>query len=365
MGLTVSIGELSTTVDSVRYRVFLLTCSWVKRYSEGMARKKHIVEKVLQNRSLDRRHCFLCGVRLNTTNTSREHIFPKFLLNRFKLWEQRLTLINGTEIPYRKVVVPCCKTCNNKYIGRIDRKIAAAVKGGFDEFAKLDEVLVFQWLSRILYSILYLETITPRDPRFKRRKILKKTFFRSLETAYLFLNSVRIKAEFHKPYPWSIFIFKAQTHSDVKLNFDFKDNPIMFTIAVRMGDIGIVAALQENGALQTLEEESLGITQARALELHPLQFCEVAARIFYAASLLDRVPKYMSISGPNDEMHIVSIPIGGLSSKPIFGDFDPEAYARLLSRSTGIPVEQLYFPGKGIWTFLHDETGTPRHMQFE
>ena len=165
----------------------------------------------------------------------------KFRLNRFKLWEQRLTLINGAEIPYRKVVVPCCKTCNNKYIGRIDRKIAAAVKGGFDEFVKLDEVLVFQWLSRILYSILYLEVITPRDPRFKRRKILKKTFFKSLETVYIFLNSVRIKAEFHKPYPWSIFIFKVQTHSDAQFNFDFKDNPIMLTIAVRMGDIGIVA----------------------------------------------------------------------------------------------------------------------------
>ena len=313
-----------------------------------MARKKHIVEKVLENRSFDRRHCFLCGVRLNSKNSSREHIFPKFLLNRFKLWEQRLTLVNGTEIAYRKVVIPCCKTCNNKYIGRIDKKIAQAVKGGFDEFANLDEVLVFQWLSRILYSILYLEMITPRDPRFKRRKILKKTFFRSLETVYVFLNSVRIKAQFHKPYPWSIFLFKTQTHSDAQFNFDFKDNPIMLTIAVRMGDIGIVAALQENGALQALEEESLGITHARALQLHPVQFCEVVARIFYAASLLDRVPKYMNVSGSDDDMHIVSLPIGGLSSKPIFRDFDPAAYARLLSWSTGIPVEQLHFPGKGL-----------------
>jgi hypothetical protein len=330
-----------------------------------MPRQKHIVEKVLENRSFDRRHCFLCGVWLNTKNNSREHIFPKFLLNKFKLWEQRLTLLNGTEIPYRKVVIPCCKTCNNKYIGRIDKEISQGVKGGFDQFAKLDEVLVFQWLSRILYSILYLEMITPRDPRFKRRKILKKTFFKSLETAYVFLNSIRIKTEFHEPYPWSIFLFKTQSHTDPQLSFDFKDNPIMFTIAVRMGDIGIVAALQENGALQTIEEQALGITHARALELHPVQFCELVARIFYAASLLDRVPKYMNVSSPDDTMHIISLPIGGLSAKPIFRDFDPEAYARLLSWSTGIPVEQLHFPGKGIWTFLHDETGVPKHMPFE
>ncbi len=139
----------------------------------------------------------------------------------------------------------------------------------------------------------------------------------------------------------------------------------MLTIAVRMGGIGIVAALQENGALQGIEEQSLGITYARALDLHPLQFCEVVARIFNATSLLDRVPKYMNVSGPDGTMQIVSFPVGGLSGKPIFRDFEPETYARFLSWSTGIPFEQLYFPGKGIWTFLHNEIGKPAHMPFD
>jgi hypothetical protein len=327
---------------------------------------KHVIDKVLEKRSFDRRHCFLCGVSLNSKNSSREHIFPKFLLNKFKLWEQRLTLLNGKEIPYRKVVIPCCKICNNKHIGKIDRKIAQAMKGGFDAFAKLDEVIVFQWLSRILYSILYLELITPRDPRFKRRKILKRTFFESLKTLFTFLNSVRIKTEFHQPFPWSIFLFRTQVHQDSRFNFDFRDNPLTYTVALRAGEIGIVAVLHDNGALTAMQDDpALGVTHAQQLELHPQQFQEIMARMSYAASLLNRVPKYMAISDPVDALYVVSLPIGGLSSKPIFDDWNPEAYAKILSLIMDIPLDQLYFPGKGVWTILHDETGAPVHIPFE
>jgi hypothetical protein len=330
-----------------------------------MGDQKHTAKEIYGNRSFDKRHCFLCGVRLGKKNTSREHIFPKFVLHEFNLWEQHITLINSTTMPYRKVVIPCCRECNNEHIGRLDKKIATALRAGFSTFKKLDQAIVFQWLSRILYCILYLELISPRDPRFKRRKIVKKEFFGMLHTVFLFLNSIRVKTKFHRPYPWSLFVFKTQIHPKKELNFDFKDNPFLLTVAIRMNDVGIVGVLQDNGAVGSLHDKSLGIDDARKLELHPIQFSEVAARIFYAASLINRVPKYMTISSPEKEMEVVALPLQGLSSKPVFNSWKIEDYARLLSWSCHLPAEQLYFPGQGILTFLRDEGGKPKHIKFD
>ncbi|HXJ93210.1 MAG TPA: hypothetical protein VMT20_10065 [Terriglobia bacterium] len=224
---------------------------------------------------------------------------------------------------------------------------------------------MFQWLSRILYSILYLELISPRDPRFGRRKILKKDFFRTLHTAFLFLNSIRIKTHFHQPYPWSLFLFKTQRHSKRDLNFDFKDNPVVLTVAIRMNDIGVVGVLQDNGAVRGYGEKALGVQDAKKLRLHPVQFSEVAARIFYAASLLNRVPKYISVSGQDRSLDVISLPLQGLSAKPVFDPWKIEDYTRVLSWSCQLPYDKLYYPGKGVWTFLRDEGGKPKHIAFE
>ena len=62
--------------------------------------------------------CFLCSTPLRSKNRTDEHVFPKWLQNRFNLWNQRLDLINLTDIPYRNLTIPCCKTCNGVHLSR-------------------------------------------------------------------------------------------------------------------------------------------------------------------------------------------------------------------------------------------------------
>jgi len=301
-------------------------------------------------------------MKLTKRLSSREHIFPKFLLNSHCLWEQKITLLNGMTLPYRKVVIPCCRRCNNEYIGRLDQVVSTAMKNGYRKFKNINEVTLFQWLSRILYCMLYLELITPRDPRFKRRKILKQAFFRTLETVFIFLNSIRVETTFLQPYPWSIFIFKTQRSRDIRRNFDFKDNPLSLTIALRANDIGVVAALQDNGAVKKYGDQALGIKFARKVDLHPVQFGEITARIFCAASLINRVPKYINIASANGKMNIMALPLGGFSSKPIFDEWKNEDFARFLAWSSHLPYESLYSPERGVRTCLHDDQGTPQYI---
>ncbi|CUP05012.1 Uncharacterised protein [Clostridium baratii] len=60
--------------------------------------------------------CFLCGEELNSNNSTVEHVFPKWLQHKFDLWNKKLILLNGSEIQYKNLTIPCCKNCNNNYL---------------------------------------------------------------------------------------------------------------------------------------------------------------------------------------------------------------------------------------------------------
>src|SRR5580704_9225452 len=82
--------------------------------------------------------CFLCGCRLGKRNATEEHIFPKWLQARFNLWNEQLTLLNGTTMPYRALRVPCCSTCNNEHLSQIEDKVRSAVERGPRSVNRLD-----------------------------------------------------------------------------------------------------------------------------------------------------------------------------------------------------------------------------------
>jgi hypothetical protein len=93
-------------------------------------------------------------------------------------------------------------------------------------------------------------------------------------------------------------------------------------------------------------------------KLHPLHFTELSAAFFYSASLVNRVPKFMMFEAV--PIQVVQSPLQGLSSKPIFDDWEQEKFAGLLSRMIGLPFEQVFSPAKGVASWLHDARGRIR-----
>jgi hypothetical protein len=58
------------------------------------------------------------------------------------------------------------------------------------------------------------------------------------------------------------------------------------------------------------------------------------------------------------------MPLGGLSAKPLFEDFDPETYATILGLYTRQPLEQIYQRPR-VMTWLRDNDGRVCYMDFE
>lgn len=87
---------------------------------------------------LSQNHCFLCKIKL--TNNTDEHIFPKWLQRKFNLWNQTVTLSNGTKIPYRILKVPYYNKYNNEYLSQLEIEMSNAVDGGFKSFIQLNDL---------------------------------------------------------------------------------------------------------------------------------------------------------------------------------------------------------------------------------
>ncbi|HZQ21227.1 MAG TPA: hypothetical protein VFA89_00215 [Terriglobales bacterium] len=120
--------------------------------------------------------------------------------------------------------------------------------------------------------------------------------------------------------------------------FDFRDSPFGLLISIRMGKVGIVAALQDGGALKLI-----GLPKCQKYPLHPIQFKELTALVFYKSSLLNRTPKFMVV---NDGKGVVTIlsPLAGMSRRPIFDDWDNAQYAAFLAAMREYPKSSSIFP---------------------
>jgi hypothetical protein len=53
------------------------------------------------------------------------------------IFEQTLTLLNGTEIPYKQLTIPCCSECNNVHLGKMEQHMKLACDPGHRAVAGL------------------------------------------------------------------------------------------------------------------------------------------------------------------------------------------------------------------------------------
>jgi hypothetical protein len=107
--------------------------------------------------ALDPNVCFLCARALDEVSRSREHVFPKWLLERCELWDAELSLLNRTTIPYRQLTIACCKECNNEQLAPLEAEVGAAFAAGPDEVRNLDPDRLFVWLAKFYYGLLFRE----------------------------------------------------------------------------------------------------------------------------------------------------------------------------------------------------------------
>jgi len=186
--------------------------------------------------ALDHDHCFLCGIRLDGVNRTDEHVFPKWMLKRFNLWNSELTLLNRTQIRYRSLTIPCCHDCNTFWLSQVEAKVATAFEVGHEAVANLDKTLLCLWMWKLYYGIHFKEIALPADrTAAPGLPIVSAGYLGRFAEVHHVLQAMRSKVRF-KYVPGSVYVYEAQVPAKPEQQFDYRDSRRSTYLAIRAGD---------------------------------------------------------------------------------------------------------------------------------
>jgi hypothetical protein len=162
--------------------------------------------------------------------------------------------------------------------------------------------------------------------------------------------------------PASVFVFECQEPKNEELQFDFRDDVLGMSIAVRTKRVGIIATLGDGGAVRRVFGDS--IANVAPYPLHPLQFHELSAVIFYHAARLEHNQKYVLIDG-GAELTVITMPVPHRINQSLFREWDEREFAARLSKHVGVPLDNLYNGSEGTLSCLIGPDGRPKLLPID
>lgn len=298
--------------------------------------------------------CFLCGEKYPSDQLTKEHVVPKWLQRNLGLFNQQLRLLNGTLIRYRALTVPACAVCNGIALSRVEDRLARAMPGGADAVRALGHELLYVWVAKLFFGMLYAEGLLPINRAAPREgPIAPQEVLDGFDHLHLLMQAARTNIIFHGDetnFHSSILVFSTQQHPDPAHRFMYRDDLNYGCIAVRLNTVSLIC-VTDGGAQERLAEEVMPAVLRH--NLHPLQFEEVCAKVFMKARTMTRSPKYLHAFTPS-LTQVIQMPLAGLSERPMFGDWDQDEYGRMLASFTGLPLDKVSPGGGKVMTWLED-----------
>lgn len=272
--------------------------------------------------------CFLTGAPATDSVT----VFPRFLRKRFGLDDEEFELMNKHEkFLYKNLKLPCAAEVKTAIL-QLDREVELAFAKGYEGMQQLDELKLFQWVSRIVYGVLYHELVFERKRAAKYNKEYGVSPF--LKERYgmfhLMLQSLVRPINFGARKPWDLFVFKLKYSADI---FNYRDDAVNLLFTLGINGFGFIICLQHNGVLKEHFQELLDKIGTHVL--HPVQYEELFAKFHYADYILQYRPEY-EMSETDEGLLITALPIAANESRPLFGFWDDDTYAQLLANYWGV-----------------------------
>jgi hypothetical protein len=270
--------------------------------------------------------CFLTGKDLQSAEESIS-VFPEWLIERFSLKEKKFKMLDQvTGICYEELKLPCSDEVKNAF-NDLEKEIQAAFTSGYEEIRKIPEHRLFLWIGKIVYGVLYNDLIIEmRRPQKKEKGFnMSPSLRKRFGKFHLMLQSLMVPLEFKGIKPWSLCIVKLKYSKDI---FNYKDEPIRLNFSLGMNGFGIIACLQDNGAVGNMQQDMIQKISEKIL--HPIQFEELCARFQYTNYLLKKNPQHI-IRQEDEKIIIESVPLAETPGDPIFGHWDDNMFAQVLA----------------------------------
>jgi hypothetical protein len=322
-----------------------------------------LTDRAVSENSIAKKRCFACGGP--PSSGIGEHIIPKWLQNKFHLFDEQLTLLNGTSIPYRNLTVPCCTECNTGFLSRIENSVQPIFhRGGVS--SDEERLALARWLSKILIGLLVKET----SLSFDRAKpslgtIVEPRFIDELRHCHLVMQSARKTTSFrclHSEFPFSLYFYRVSNYRK-NHEFDLSTNIAGQSVSIRIGQLG--AIFVSDGGLQ-IEVGPKGPFELSGSDLSETQFREISARVHYKAALRDATHFYLTLENDDsiqlEQLHVRSFSgyLPGSSELQIFRDWNETELSYAMSAYMRVD-RSIIFDEETLTcrTSLFDKEGNP------
>jgi hypothetical protein len=267
--------------------------------------------------------CFLSGQK----PVEATRVLPDWLITMANLsGNEQIKLLDESIRSYQSLTVPANPQVYADFISPLEDKIAVAFGKGYAGLLELEEVDLFNWIGKLMYSFLYIEmqgairlNQLSGDGMNMSQGLMHK--FGNLHTM---LQGIYRQVVFEDFTPWSIVIVPL---SDANTAFSFRDEINTLTFSLKFKDFGIIACLQDNGTNKRYHQAI--IESIKDTKLSEQQFEEIAARFFYSAYLFNRLPEY-NIMPVEDVIYIDAMPLKGTQNKALFDVWTNKTYAQVL-----------------------------------
>ncbi|WP_134091444.1 hypothetical protein [Olivibacter sp. XZL3] len=310
-----------------------------------------------QKFTFDNKTCFLSGQSL-TSPEEQIQVFPSWLMQHYHLEDKPFKLLDESITTYKKLKVPCSVDTSNK-LEAFEEEIRAAFLEGYRAVAKLDKQLLFQWIGKLLYGIVFNEIQIGISQQFMSGEAMNfsQVLAKKFTNLHVMLQSLIRPMEFENSLPFSINVFEIDTPEDT---FNYRDEINTLVFSLRMKDFGIVACLQDNGANNRYHDAKLQLVAGK--KLHPIQFEEICGLFFYSAYLFNRLPEY-AIMPTEEAIYIDPMPLAGTDTRPIFDTFQVKTFGQVLEnfwKPWGYTLFEIIKDPEHPMTFLTDQDGNFR-----
>ncbi|NRF38576.1 hypothetical protein [Pedobacter foliorum] len=272
------------------------------------------------------KNCFLSGDTFSAPITEIG-ILPEWLLKVANFsGEEQIKLLDESIRSYNSLKVPCSTEVLTNFIEPLEEKISNAFSKGYEEVSKLDEVELFRWIGKFMYSLIYVEmNAAVRQQQLSADGVnMSQGLMHKFGNLHTMIQGIYTDVIFEDFKPWSIIVVPLEKQDTA---FSFRDEINTMTFSLKLKDFGIIACLQDNGTNKKYHQELLD--QIGDSALSPQQFEELCARFFYSAYLFNRLPEY-AILPVEGSIYIDAMPLRGTLNKALFDHWQHKTYAQVL-----------------------------------
>jgi len=296
--------------------------------------------------------CFICGRLPSSVPFNKEHVLPNWILRGYGIREASITVPGGLENKYSEYLIPCCTACNSALGDEFEAPISRAIKGGwnvFTQFLQRSEniALLYRWLALIFLKTHLKDKTNPMPSELGQGSLAQFVDWTAMHHLHCLVRTQFSGSVVGPGVQGTFMVFQMRLDEEVE-PFDYADWELSKTIMLRVGEVGMIAVMNDSEAAGNKIRPFL----THLSSVTKLQLREIFARVADLNSRIEARPQYFTaIDRIRSRLEIgVRIP----TAQPMFSEITSDSLGPILKFACGEFVndgarKQL---GAGAYTFF-------------